>query len=440
MNTFRRMNKLFKILIAAAMLLPLENLQAQSFDTLRLMTYNLMYYRENTSFCTSTNNSPTVKDNAMEDIIDYALPDILMVNEMGGGNTVNAFRLLSNALNKNGRNYYSQATSSGLGQSLVNMLYYNSNKLTLESQTSIDKDLNNVNLVRVIDVYTLRYNDPNLGVHNDTIRIHCIVAHLKAGNTTSDRNDRDKATDAVMAYLNSIAATGNYFFAGDLNLYTATEAAYQNLLNYSVPALRFYDPVNVAASWSGDSRFAILHTQSTHTSGGCFAGGGMDDRLDFILASDEVMNNTDHLDYIPSTYKALGQDGNRFNGTIISPTNNSVPSLVSQALYNLSDHLPVMMDVKVSVPGATSIQEQQELSQLLYQNPNSGNLKINFGKQGSLPERIQILDITGKIILEKRINNRSKLELDLTGMSNGTYFIRSISKSYQQKVEKLIKI
>ena len=109
MNSSRRMKCFLKI--AAVSVFTFVSLQSigQGLDTLKVMTYNLMYYREVTSFCTSTNNNSTTKDNAMEDIIDHVLPDILVVNEMGGSNSVKVFRLLSNALNQKGRSYYSLA-------------------------------------------------------------------------------------------------------------------------------------------------------------------------------------------------------------------------------------------------------------------------------------------------------------------------------------------
>ena len=197
---------------------------AQQKDTVRVMTYNLLYYRQVTSFCTASNNSTSTKENAMEDVFDFTLPDIFVVNEMGGGSSVNSFRLLQNSINQNGRTNFNLANASGIGtQSLVNMLYYNTDKFVLESQSVIDKDLSNNNLVRVIDNYTLRYKDSNLSIHLDTTRINILVAHLKAGSSTSNETERGEATESVMATLDSMNATGNYIFAGDLNLYSSNE-------------------------------------------------------------------------------------------------------------------------------------------------------------------------------------------------------------------------
>ena len=212
------------------------------------------------------------------------------------------------------------------------------------------------------------------------------------------------------------------------------------MVNYIDPTLRFYDPINVSGNWHNSGVYAALHTQSTRTSGGCFAGGGMDDRFDFILASDEIMNNTDKMRYIPNTYEAVGQDGNRFNQTIISPNNTSVPSVVSQALYNMSDHLPVVMDIEITLPNATSIQELTRLEKLKFENPNSGNLLIDFSNQKQKIELVQILDLTGKVLFERYLNSEGYVQFDISNLDSGAYLVRATSTSYQQIVEKLIKI
>lgn len=420
--------------------------QAQTYDTLKVMTYNLLNYRNNTNQCNSTNNSPTTKENALEIIIDHTLPDVFVACEVGASpNGFNSFTLMNSSLNQNGRTYYSMANYTSGFQSITNMLYYNSNKLTLAGQTTITRNLGNINLVRLIDIYTLYYNDPNLAQHGDTTFLHFIAAHLKAGNTTADRNERAEATEAVMAYLDTINATGNYFFMGDLNVYSPAEPAFLDLVLYTAdPGLNFYDPVNRVGNWSNNSIYSDVHTQSTRTGGGCASGGGMDDRFDFILASDEVMNNTDKVEYISNTYWALGQDGNRFNGTIKSPTNNSVPFFVANALFDLSDHLPVMMDLKITLPSANSVQEAQLDIDFTYNNPVSETLVINLGNEVSnlnqQVTRIELLDITGKVVKEVRLNGNTRLELDINELNRGTYFIKLSSNNKRQKIKKLIKI
>lgn len=412
------------------------DLIAQSKDSLRIMTYNVMYYRQYTSFCTSTNNNPTTKENALEIIVDYSLPDVLLCNEIAGHSSgLNAFTLMNSALNQNGRSYYQMANPTG--NYLVNMLYFNSNKLALYAQDIISNEIGGPSLVRPIDIYTLYYKDPNLAQHQDTTFLHFVAAHLKAGSTSADEQERGRATEAVMAYLDTINATGNYFFMGDLNLYNSNEPAFQDLVNYIDSNLRFRDPVNISGNWGG-SQYAILHTQSTHTSGACFSGGGMDDRFDFILASDEVMNNSDKVRYLPNSYWALGQDGMRYNGTIKSPTNNSVPFFVANALYDLSDHLPVQLDVEISLPSATGITEEKTFD-IKYTNPVKNNLSLQLINNNSR-QKLEIIDLSGRVLRETEIFANQRINLDISNLSRGTYFIRIISPGQKQMIKKLIKI
>ncbi len=51
---------------------------------------------------------------------------------------------------------------------------------------------------------------------------------------------------------------------------------------------------------------------------------------------------------LPESYHALGQDGLRFNGSIVSPNNSAVPADVANSLYNMSDHLPIITDFMIN--------------------------------------------------------------------------------------------
>ena len=82
-------------------LLIITSFQSFAADTVRVMTYNLMYYRSSTSFCDYNVNPPTVKDSAMKAIVAYAQPDIILCQEMSGQDTLGHSALLNNALNVN---------------------------------------------------------------------------------------------------------------------------------------------------------------------------------------------------------------------------------------------------------------------------------------------------------------------------------------------------
>ena len=86
--------------------------QAQKLDTLKMMHYNLLYYGEYTSFCTSSNNNVVDKDAHLKTIIGEALPDVFTVNELSS-TAIYAERILVNCLNQDGRDYFERANSTG---------------------------------------------------------------------------------------------------------------------------------------------------------------------------------------------------------------------------------------------------------------------------------------------------------------------------------------
>lgn len=171
--------------------------------------------------------------------------------------------------------------------------------------------------------------------------------HLKAGSNSSDVTDRENMVNILMNYLNALNKSANYIALGDLNLYSSSEGAFQKLINHPNPNIRFYDPVNKIGDWHENSLYAAYHTQSTRTvDDGCASSGGLDDRFDFILTSLPVLAGTQKVKYIPGSYHILAQDGNHFNKSLLdAPTPPDVPTNVLNALYNNSDHLPVLIKV-----------------------------------------------------------------------------------------------
>ena len=68
----------------------------------------------------------------------------------------------------------------------------------------------------------------------------------------------------------------------------------------------------------------------------------MDDRFDFMLFTDDILSGSNNLSYINNSITAFGNDGQHFNVALTdSPVNTSLPDSIIQALYYMSDHLPV---------------------------------------------------------------------------------------------------
>jgi len=147
-------------------------------------------------------------------------------------------------------------------------------------------------------------------------------------------------------------AARNALVGGDFNFYDSAEAGYQILLSGTYP---FNDPVDTPGSWDSNVNFLSVHSQATREFGTtpleCGATGGMDSRFDFILASDNVMDGTDGVQFTANSYVTLGNSGNLFNDAINDPANTSgLPKSVLDALHNMSDHLPIILDLNITYP------------------------------------------------------------------------------------------
>ena len=303
------------------------------------MSYNLLKFGITTTFCTSSNNGVGDKIANLDFIIPAIAPDLLVVNELGP-NPTHAENILVENVREISPDYERAELTNDAGADETNMLFYNSKKFTLDNEWVIP------HFLRDINVYRLYYNDANLATTGDTVWLYLIGLHLKAASGSGWQATQLQQATLVMNWLDALGEPGNYMVMGDFNVSTSTNDAYQEFTAHSNLDIRLYDPVNSPGSWSSET-YADLHTQSTHTSGGCASGGGLDDRFDFILASDAIMSNTHKVRYIPGSYRAYGNDGEHYNKSIVDGPTIAEGGAIAGALYNVSDHLPVIMDMEI---------------------------------------------------------------------------------------------
>jgi len=411
------MIKLFLLTILTAVYF-----QTTAQDTLTVMHYNVLNYGNYTSYCTSANNNHEQKDLYLKTIVDYVNPHIFTVNEMGQYEFYHN-RILSEVLNKDGGNYFRKAAITNIaGSNIINSLFYDSRKLVLHSQAVAQS------YIRDINVYTLYYKHESLA-DGDTTFIHCVVAHLKASSGSSNEQARATMTSNTMNWLKNNMSPGNFLIMGDFNLYKSAEDAYQYLVN-PLPAnqaFRFYDPINKPGNWSNNSSFSDIHTQSVSSTGnGCQASGGMDDRFDFILASQKIMQGTNNVSYISESYKALGQDGNHFNTSITAPPANTiVPADLLNALGNNSDHLPVVLKLKIST-GPTGIRNNfsEIVSATVLYSGDERHLNINSLKEQKV--RIRIIDLAGSVVISQEVSlfqGNNAIQIASENLAKGMYLL-----------------
>lgn len=320
------------------LLLLIVTTKSFSQDTIRFMHYNVLNYPNSSDFAT--------KNSYLIPIISYLEPDILEINEMNNDST-NADTILNSVITIGAgfSNYKRAHYTNNANSSIVNMLFYNADKFTLYSEDII------VQTLRDINVYKLYYNDPSKLSVGDTIFLTVLSAHFKASSGSTNETKRANQATDIMNYLKSLSNPGNLILAGDFNIYNSSEQAYVNLTTDPNLQVNFNDPINVPGTWHNGSGFSNYHTQCTRLvnepDGG--SSGGLDDRFDFILCNNSVINDSDRIQYIPNSYITVGQDGLHYNDALTSaPTNTSVPTTaLVNALYNMSDHLPLIAEFEV---------------------------------------------------------------------------------------------
>jgi hypothetical protein len=413
------------------------NLNAQ--DTIKVMHYNLLYYGKTVYDCTSTTNNRDEKNENLKTIIQYVKPDIFSVNELDGESDADAKYLLDNALNVDGVTSYRKTEFPETY--LANTIFYNVNKLVLKRNNPISYILGGYK--KFFNVFQFYFNSDNLEVTNDTAFIYCAVTHLKAGNDPNYELQRAYETSLIMDYFETLGQKGNYMIMGDFNVYTPTEECFQNLINPDNSLYTFYDPADQIGEWSSNYNYRFVHTQSTHITGDCFSGGGMDDRFDFILASDYIMNGTNHFEYITDSYKAIGQDGSSYNGSLNTTSNSAVPNNVANALYNMSDHLPVYLELKVDQNrGEPLIISDSKTTgiKVFYNNPASEVLNLQILPEQPNEFKIEIFTIKGEKVFEYDIVNKSNiinLNISVLDLPNGIYLLNITSQKefiYSSKI------
>ena len=415
-----------KTVFFLALLLAPVFMKAQ--DTLTVMQYNLLYYgnyQSGYADCYETNNNTQQKDEYIRTILDYVKPDIFTVCEFGAPQ-----QLLDDFVRHNlniGNVSYWQTDNilNYAGSNIINHIFYDSRKLGLRKHVALRTN------PRDTDIYELYLKTPSLAA-GDTVSLICIVAHLKAGNTASDRNRRFEQLQTTMYYVSQHYAKDNVLIMGDFNLYGASENGYKILTQtYTDPDALFKDPlyeVGGVGEWNYNSQFAPYHTQATHRDNEeCFSSGGLDDRFDFIMMSYEIAYSYDHMRYVRNSFKAVGNDGKHFNKSVNQGTNTSVPVEVANALYGCSDHLPVTMKIFTDVSVGVDESEMPSMEASIAPNPASDMARVHFFNPTEGEVQFELYSLQGQLLKrhsEHFVNGAQQHIIELQDLMKGFYVLR----------------
>ena len=189
-----------------------------------------------------------------------------------------------------------------------------------------------------------------VGYSSPTATFRLYSFHLKAGQ--SDTLTRRIECTNLRNSLNTAPAGTNFLVGGDSNFYGATEGGYIRLTESQADNDgRCKDPLLMPGVWHSNSGFALYMTQCPCNTG-ClpgFSGGGMDDRFDLLFSSYSMADGQGlDVETVWPNYAAFGNDGQHFNTDINGGGfNNAVGITVANALHDASDHLPVVITVKL---------------------------------------------------------------------------------------------
>ncbi|MFZ6052013.1 endonuclease/exonuclease/phosphatase family protein [Halocola ammonii] len=398
---------------------------------IKVMSYNLLNFPQG--------DMPNRVD-TLKKIVDYYEPDLLLVQELKAESGLDQATLACNEMldaNYLQGEFLPQQSNPGTSWPLQQNLVYNSEMFTLKSQDFIQT------FVRDINEFVLYLNDEELENGADTTFINVYVAHLKSSQGNENEEARASMAQYFVDHLNELPSNTHVLLGGDFNLYTSTEEAYQILLDESNNIV-LEDPIDSPGNWHSSAypNKDIL-TQSTRSSQiyGDGAGGGMDDRFDFVLLSESLMNPSSSLHYSAGTYLALGNNGECYNSDLLDcMSGNEVPESVIRALYYMSDHLPVVLELTTEV--TIGIEEQLQAGQSIDLNFNRelNSLTIQSSENIKQPS-LHVYDLSGRLIESREIDFIPKgksQSVKLKNSDSGFYIVR-ISGSGMHATKRIVR-
>lgn len=369
----------------------------------------------------------------LQTILETVQPDLFMICEIK--NEPASDYLFENAIIPFNANFKKapyrivQSPAKDLSQ----MVYYNSEKLTLLANQVITTN------VRDINHYTFKINTENIEIN--PIKIEVFVTHLKASTGFNNRMDRLQSVERFVAELDKLPNNSNILFAGDFNFYTSNEEGFLKLIDTS-NSIKIIDPINRLCPpfpengvdyfnednfnntyfWNNSS-FADVHSQSTRSSqlNGDGAGGGMDDRFDFIMMSENLKTNST-LYFVENSYKTIGNNKNCYNSSVNNfDCTGEYSQNLRDALYFFSDHLPISLELETP-ENTLSVTKSVNPIKFIGSNLVSDFLSLHLSEEIT---SIIIYNQLGQKIFETKVQQKTELKIATSKFPKGIYYLKT---------------
>ena len=260
---------------------------------------------------------------------------------------------------------------------------------------------------------TLLHQFRPIGFSSDS-DLYIFNAHFEAGDFDEDMAGRETEADQIRQFIDdNNLGTSNVIVAGDLNVSdnfsSSSTSVFGNLSALELLSAngdgRVLDPLfpngemvtfSILSPGAPNSPFGVnlapMLTQSPSNGAGPLVGGGIDDRFDFILQSDELLDG-DGVASIANSLRAFGNNGSTLNTQINNGNSITINGLTSfstsqvlNALEAGSDHLPVVEDFQLpatlsaqlvsQIPGELALGEAATVELLI---TNTTNVQITNG-------------------------------------------------------------
>lgn len=214
----------------------------------------------------------------------------------------------------------------------------------------------------------MRYTLAPKGYNDHSADFTLYVSHAKSGTpgtgpgSNGDRRNKEMQELRDDAYALNDSLNGNtsnevahVIYAGDFNLNTSGEDAYQTMISSSPTEysgiMKGNDTLNPANNWMTTNAFQALFTESSTND---------EFRDDFQFVTDPMLTQAG-MQLIAGTLTAFGNGGNIYHKSVTSSSNSNAltdlsnRSAVLSALTTASDHLPIVADYSfataVGAPG-----------------------------------------------------------------------------------------
>jgi len=386
-------------------------------ETFKVMFYNLLNY--------PLEDAVPNREDDLEFILSDYQPDLFLVCELNniiGANNVLNITKSSISTNYEMATYVSNTSDDTTGDQndLQNLLYYDSTKFILEDEIIVPTDLRDFN------VYKLKVN--TVDQTTNPIEFYVIVCHLKASSGDQNELRRFNMVVELDDYLSTLPSDSNILLGGDLNIYTGSEPAFQLLLQ-DTNNITLADPADRVGSWNNNPNFVDVFTQSTRTQNGLGgASGGLDDRFDFILTSENMLTNAT-ITYEPNSYQVYGNNGlsacynSAINSSACAIPGSEFSFEVRDALHNFSDHLPVTMNLEIDENLLSIYDNIAEAELKLEKTIVDSEIHIINIPAKLFAEDIVIYNSLGKMIKKIQLVLSSNLKINCSDLANGMYFL-----------------